>query len=134
MASLASELQDRILFVNSHGGDPFGDSRNQVWGGAGWALRQAPKTLRPYAEGNEPFLAPPTSRTHGPFRCGSADPALRRAVVTAIAQMCTDIISGVRRSSVEESLPGDRAAHERYHEAIKELLLMSTAAQRGIGC
>jgi hypothetical protein len=113
----------------------FGDSRNQVWGGAGWALRQALKDLRPYAEGNEPFLGALDQAEHmGHLGVDLLDPALRRAVVTAIAQMCTDIISGVRRSSVEESLPGDRAAHERYHEAIKELLLMSTAAQRGIGC
>jgi hypothetical protein len=110
----------------------FGENRDQIWGGAGWAFRQALKDLGPYAQDNDAFLAALEEARHiGYLGVETFDSALRRAVVAAIEKMCLGIISGIRPSSIGELLPGDRVAQARYHEAIKTLLTMARAAEVG---
>jgi hypothetical protein len=110
----------------------FGEQPNQIWGGAGWAFRQAVKDLSRYARGNKPFLAALEEAEHiGHLGVEGLEPALRDSVITAIKEMCIGIISGAHPSTINESFPGDRTAQDGYHEAIKGLLLMAEAAQRG---
>jgi hypothetical protein len=45
----------------------------------------------------------------------------------AITKMCVGIATGIRPSTVAESHPGDRAAHDQSREAIDDLLSMATA-------
>lgn len=107
----------------------FGENANQIWGGAGWAFRQALKDLRPYARGDEVFLAALEQAEHiGYFGVDGLDPALRASVINAMKEMCVGIISGDRPSTIDQSLPGDRLAQDRYREAIKDLFSMAKAA------
>ena len=107
----------------------FGEESQQIWGGAGWAFRQALKDLTPYARGTGEFLAAiEQAEQIGYLGIEHLAPSLRGIVVAAIQAMCTGIISGSRPSTISQSLPGDRQAHARYHEAIKTLLAMANAA------
>ena len=107
----------------------FGDTSKQVWGGSGWAVRQVLKDVRPYAEGNDRFLAAlANAELSGYLLVDDLEPDLRRVVIVAIQQMCIDIISGARPSTIKESLPGDRAAHDLYSELIDDLLSLANAA------
>ena len=111
----------------------FGEEANQIWGGAGWAFRQALRDLRPYVQSNQALVAALEQAEHmGYLGVEGLDPALRASLIAAIKEMCIGIISGACPSTVNESLPGDRVAQDRYHEAIKDLLSMAIAAERDV--
>ena len=112
----------------------FGHQPDQVWGGSGWAVRQVLKDLKPYAEGNAPLLAALADAEHlGYLGVEHLDPELRRTVIEAVREMCLGIISGVRPSTITESVPGDRVAHELYARLIEDLLALAKSAERRIG-
>ena len=109
----------------------FGEEANQIWGGAGWAFRQALKDLGPYAQGDDEFVAALEQAEHiGYLGVEGLDPTLRARVITAIKEMCDGIISGARPPTFNEALSGDRVAQDRYHAAIHDLLSMAIAAGR----
>ncbi len=107
----------------------FGNTRNEVWGGAGWAFRQALKDLTPYAEGNEAFLQALEEAGHiGYLGVDDLEPHLRRTVIAALKDMCNGILDRSGPSSIDRSLPGDHVAQDRYVVAVRELLAMANAA------
>jgi hypothetical protein len=107
----------------------FGEESNQIWGGAGWALRQVIEDLRPYAQGNAAFLAALEHAGHiGYLGVEHLDSSLRRVVIAAIQDMCIGIVNGARPSTINKTMPGDQMTRDQYHEGIKDLLSMAEAA------
>jgi hypothetical protein len=107
----------------------FGESREQIWGGAGWAFRQALKDLHPYVQDDAAVLAVLEEAGHiGYLGVESLELPMRRKVVAAIQEMCEGIVGGEHPSTISETLPDDRQAQDRYGEAIKHLLEMANVA------